>query len=98
MTDRGLLTMDLTCPEGHVVGQLIQNIGHQAIGIQLPDSTREEWPRGGDKMFTYLTCPGCDRRVYGSTDSIRERATWLSESESESQGRYSLRYIEDGLA
>ena len=98
MTDRGLLTMDLTCPEGHLVGQLIQNIGHQAIGIQLPDSTREEWPRGGDKMFTYLTCPGCDRRVYGSTDSIRERATWLSESESESQGRYSLRYIEDGLA
>jgi hypothetical protein len=98
MTDRGLLTMDLTCPEGHVVGQLIQNIGHQAIGIQVPDSTREEWPRGGDKMFTYLTCPGCDRRVYGSTDSIRERATWLSESESESQGRYSLRYIEDGLA
>jgi hypothetical protein len=98
MTDRGLLTMDLTCPEGHIVGQLIQNIGHQAIGIQLPDSTREEWPRGGDKMFTYLTCPGCDRRVYGSTDSIRERATWLSESESESQGRYSLRYIEDGLA
>jgi hypothetical protein len=98
MTDRGLLTMDLTCPEGHLVGQLIQNIGHQAIGIQVPDSTREEWPRGGDKMFTYLTCPGCDRRVYGSTDSIRERATWLSESESESQGRYSLRYIEDGLA
>jgi hypothetical protein len=98
MTDRGLLTMDLTCPEGHVVGQLIQNIGHQAIGIQVPDSTREEWPRGGDKMFTYLTCPGCDRRVYGSTDSIRERATWLSESESESQGRYSLRYIEDGPA
>ena len=98
MTDRGLLTMDLTCPEGHIVGQLIQNIGHQAIGIQLPDSTREEWPRGGDKMFTYLTCPGCDRRVYGSTDSIRERATWLSESESQWQGRYSLRYIEDGLA
>lgn len=98
MTDRGLLTMDLTCPEGHLVGQLIQNIEHQAIGIQVPDSTREEWPRGGDKMFTYLTCPGCDRRVYGSTDSIRERATWLSESESESQGRYSLRYIEDGLA
>lgn len=98
MTDRGLLTMDLTCPEGHVVGQLIQNIGHQSLGIQVPDGTREEWPRGGDKMFTYLTCPGCDRRVYGSTDSIRERATWLSESESESQGRYSLRYIEDGLA
>jgi hypothetical protein len=98
MTDRGLLTMDLTCPEGHLVGQLIQTIGHQAIGIQVADSTREEWPRGGDKMFTYLTCPGCDRRVYGSTDSIRERATWLSESESESQGRYSLRYIEDGLA
>jgi hypothetical protein len=97
MTDKGLLAMDLTCPEGHVIGQLIQNIGHQAIGIQIADSAREEWPRGGDKMFTYLTCPGCDRRVYGSTDAIRERATWLSESESESQGRYSLRYIEDGL-
>ena len=51
MTDRGLLTMDLTCPEGHVVGQLIQNIGHQAIGIQVPDSTREEWPRGGDRCL-----------------------------------------------
>jgi hypothetical protein len=98
MTDRGLLSIDLMCPEGHVVGQLIQNIGHQAIGIQVADSAREEWPRGGDKMFTYLTCTGCDRRVYGSTDAIRERATWLSESESEWQGRYSLRYIEDGLA
>jgi len=98
MTDRGLLSIDLMCPEGHVVGQLIQNVGHQAIGIQVADSAREEWPRGGDKMFTYLTCPGCDRRVYGSTDAIRERATWLSESESEWQGRYSLRYIEDGLA
>jgi hypothetical protein len=98
MTDRGLLTMDLTCPEGHLVGQLIQNIGHQAIGIQVPDSTREEWPRGGDKMFTYLTCPGCDRRIYGSTEAIQEKATWLSESESESQGRHSLRFIEDGLA
>ena len=98
MTDRGLLSIDLMCPEGHVVGQLIQNVGHQAIGIQVADTAREEWPRGGDKMFTYLTCPGCDRRVYGSTDAIRERATWLSESESEWQGRYSLRYIEDGLA
>ncbi|MGO9384223.1 MAG: hypothetical protein ACLP4W_19560 [Mycobacterium sp.] len=98
MTHRGLLTMDLMCPEGHVVGQLIQNIGHQAIGIQVADTAREEWPRGRDKMFTYLTCPGCDRRVYGSTDAIGERATWLSESESEWQGKYSLRYIEDGLA
>jgi hypothetical protein len=89
--------MDLTCPEGHVAGQLIRNIGRQAIEIQVPDKAPEEWPRGGDTMFTYLTCPGCDRRVYGSTDAIRERATWLSESESESQGRHSLRYIEDGL-
>jgi hypothetical protein len=97
MTDRGLLAMDLACPEGHVVGQLIQDIGHQVIGIQVADTAREEWPRGGDTMFTHLTCPGCDRRVYGSTDAIRERATWLSESESQSQGRYSLRYIEDGL-
>jgi len=97
MTDKGLLAMDLMCPEGHVVGQLIQNIEHPDIGIQVPDSAREEWPRGGDKMFTYLTCPDCNRRVYGSTDAIRERATWLSESESEWQGRHSLRYIEDGL-
>jgi hypothetical protein len=97
MTDRGLLALDLMCPEGHVVGQLIQNIGHQAIGIQVADAAREEWPRGGDSMFTYLTCPGCDRRVYGSTDAIRDSATWLSESESQWQGKYSLRYIEDGL-
>jgi hypothetical protein len=97
MSDRGLLQMDLTCPEGHVVGQLIQNVEHQAIGIQLPDKAREEWPRVGDKMYTHLTCPGCNRRVYGSTDAIRERATWLSESESEWQGGHSLRYIEDGL-
>jgi hypothetical protein len=98
MTNRGVLTMDLICPEGHVVGQLIQEIEHQAIGIQLAGAAREEWPRGGDKMFTYVTCPGCDRRVYGSTEAIGERATWLSESESEAQGRYSLRYIEDGLS
>ena len=68
MTDKGLLAMDLTCPEGHVVGQLIQNTGHQAIGIQVADTAREEWPRGGDKMFTYLTCPAAiagfmDRRT-----------------------------------
>jgi hypothetical protein len=97
MTDKELLTMDLMCPEGHVVGQLIQDIEHQAIGIQVPDREREEWPRGGDKMYTLLTCHGCNRRVYGSTDAIQERATWLSESESEWQGRYSLRYLEDGL-
>jgi hypothetical protein len=97
MTDRGKVAMDLTCPEGHVVGQLIQDVGHQAIGIRVADTAREEWPRGGDTMFTYVTCPGCHRRVYGSTDAIRERATWLSESETQSQGRYSLRYIEDGL-
>ena len=89
--------MDLMCPEGHVVGQLIRNIEHQAIGIQVPDRAPEEWPRGGDTMYTHLTCPGCNRRVYGSTDTIRERAAWLAESESEWQGRYSLRYIEDGL-
>jgi hypothetical protein len=97
MSDKGLLAIDLVCPEGHVAGQLIRNIGHQAIGIQIADTAREEWPRGSDKMFTYLTCPGCDRRVYGSTDAIRERATWQSEIESESQCRYSLRYLEDGL-
>jgi hypothetical protein len=97
MSHKGLLTIDLMCPEGHVVGQLIQNIGHQPIGIQVADTAREEWPRGGDKMYTYLTCHGCNRRVYGSTDAIQERATWLSENESEWQGRYSLRYIEDGL-
>ena len=65
MTDKGKLAMDLMCPDGHVVGQLIQDVGHQAIGIQVSDTAREEWPRGGDKTFTYLTCPGCDRRVYG---------------------------------
>jgi len=97
VTDKGLLTVDLICPEGHVAGQLIQDIEHQAIGIQVPDSAREEWPRGGDKMYTLLTCHGCNRRVYGSTDAIREKATWLSESESDWQGRYSLRYLEDGL-
>jgi hypothetical protein len=97
MSDKGLLAMDLVCPEGHVAGQLIQDFEHQSIGIEVPDRGREEWPRGGDKMFTYLTCPGCDRRVYGSTDAIRERASWQSEIESESQCRYSLRYLEDGL-
>ena len=97
MTDKGLLAMDLMCPEGHVVGQLIQNIEHQAIGIQVPDRAREEWPRGGDKMYTHLTCHSCNRRVYGPTDAIQERATWLSEIESEWQDKYSLRYLEDGL-
>jgi hypothetical protein len=97
MIDKGSLAMDLMCPEGHVVGQLIQNIDHHAIGIQVAGEAREEWPRGGDTMFTHLRCSGCDRRVYGSTEAIRERATWLSESDSESQGRYSLRYLEDGL-
>lgn len=89
--------MDLTCPEGHVAAQLIKEAEQQAIGIQVPDSALEEWPRERENMFTYLTCPGCRRRVYGSTDAIRESATWLSESESERQGRYSLRHIEDGL-
>jgi hypothetical protein len=97
MTDKGLLTIDLVCPEGHVAGQLIQDIEHQAIGIQVPDGAREEWPRGGDKMYTLLTCHGCNRRVYGSTDAIQERAIWQSEIESESQCRYALRYLEDGL-
>jgi hypothetical protein len=97
MTDKGLLTMDLVCPEGHVAGQLIQNIKHQAIGIEVPDRGREVWPRGGDNMYTLLTCHDCNRRVYGSTDAIRERATWQSEIESERQCRYSLRYLEDGL-
>ena len=36
MTDKGLLAIDLVCPEGHVAGQLIRNIEHQAIGIQVP--------------------------------------------------------------
>jgi hypothetical protein len=47
MTDKGLLAMDLVCPEGHVAGQLIRNIEHQANEIQVPDRAREEWPRGG---------------------------------------------------
>jgi hypothetical protein len=97
MTDKGLRTMDLVCPEGHIAGQLIQDIEHKAIGIQVPDRAREEWPRGGDKMYTLLTCHCCNRRVYGSTDAIQERATWQSEINSESQCRYSLRYLEDGL-
>ena len=93
MTEKGLLAMDLVCPAGHVAGQLILNIEHQAIGVQVPDGTREEWPRGDDTVYTLLTCHDCNRRVYGSTNAIRERATWLSESESESQRRYSLRYM-----
>lgn len=97
MSNRGLMTMDLTCPEGHVAGQLIRGAGQQATEIQVPDGAHEEWPRGGDSMYTYLTCPGCSRRIYGSTEAIQERALWLSESESESQGRHSLRYLEDSL-
>ena len=93
MTDKGSLAIDLVCPEGHVAGQLIRNIEHQDNEIQVPDRAREEWPRGGDRVYTLLFCHGCDRRVYGSTDAIQERATWLSGSESESQRRYSLRYI-----
>jgi hypothetical protein len=98
MTDKGLLAMDLVCPEGHVAGQLIQTMEHPSIGIEVPDRGREEWPRGGDNMYTFLTCQGCNRRVYGSTDAIRETATWQSEIESEQQSRFSLRYLEDGLA
>jgi hypothetical protein len=93
MTDKGLLAMDLLCPEGHVAGQLIRNIEHQANEIQVPDRAREEWPRGGDRVYTLLFCRGCDRRVYGSTAAIQDRALWLYGSESESQRRYSLRYI-----
>lgn len=89
--------MDLTCPEGHVVGRLIQNIGHQPIKIDLPDTAREEWPREGDTLYTHLTCPGCNRHIYGSTEAIKEKATWLSESESQWQGIHGLQYIEDGL-
>jgi hypothetical protein len=97
MSNRGLMTMDLTCPEGHVAGQLVQDAGQPTFGIQVPDGAREGWPRGGDSMYTYLTCPGCHRRVYGSTEAIQERALWLSESESQSQGKHSLRYLEDSL-
>jgi hypothetical protein len=97
MTNRGRLTLELTCPDGHVVGQLIKDPAEEGIGVQVADAAREDWPRGGDTMFTYLTCPSCGRRVYGSTDTIRERATWLSESESDWQGRFGLRHIEDGL-
>ena len=98
MSARGLLTVDLTCPEGHVVARLIRQIEQDPIEIDLPGMAREVWPRGGDTMYTYLTCHGCNRRIYGSTEAMQEKATWLSESESESQGRHSLRYIEDGLA
>jgi hypothetical protein len=97
MSDRGLLEMDLTCPEGHVVGLLIRQIEHQPIEIDLPDTAREEWPRGGDKMYTHLTCQGCNRRIYGSTEAIQEKAAWLSDSASERQGKHCLRYIEDSL-
>lgn len=93
MTDKGLLAMDLVCPEGHVAGQLIRNFEHQANEIQVPDRAREEWPRGGEIVYTLLFCHRCDRRVYGSTQAIQERATWLYGSKSESQRRYSLRYI-----
>jgi len=41
---------------------------------------------GGDKLYTHLTCPGCNRRIYGSTEAINEKATWLSDSESGSEG------------
>jgi len=93
MTDKGLLAMDLVCPDGHVAGQLIRNVEHQANEIQLPDRARGEWPRGGDRVYTLLFCRGCDRRVYGSTHAIQKRAAWLHGSVSESQRRYSLRYI-----
>ena len=98
MSDRGKLKIDLACPEGHVAGHLIRQSEHHAIEIELPDMAPEEWPRGGDTMYTHLTCPGCSRRIYGSTEAIREKATWLSDSESGSEGRHTLRFIEDGLA
>jgi hypothetical protein len=97
MSDRGLLKMDLACPEGHVAGLLVRQSADHPIEIDLPDMEREEWPRGGDKLYTHLTCPGCNRRIYGSTEAINEKATWLSDSESASEGRHSLRFIEDGL-
>ncbi len=97
MSERGLLEMDLTCPEGHVAGRLIRQIEHHPIEIDLPDTAREEWPRGGDTLYTHLICPGCKRRIYGSTAAIQEKATWLSESESERESKHSLRYIEDSL-
>ena len=71
MTDKGSLAIDLVCPEGHVAGQLIRNIEHQANEIQVPDRAREEWPRSGDRVYTLLFCRGCDRRLYGSTDAIQ---------------------------
>ena len=95
MSDRGKLKIDLACPDGHVAGHLIRQSEHHPIEIDLPDREREEWPRGGDTMYTHLTCPGCGRRIYGSTEAIKEK-TWASDSASE--GRHTLRFIEDGLA
>jgi hypothetical protein len=97
MSDRGLLKMDLACPEGHLAGLLIRQTEHDPIEIDLAERAREEWPRGGDKLYTHLTCPGCNRRIYGSTEAIKEKATWLSDSESGWEGRHSMRFIEDGL-
>ena len=65
MSDKGLLKMELACPEGHVAGHLIRQTENQPIEIDRPDTEREEWPRGGDKLYTHLTCPGCNRRIYG---------------------------------
>jgi|GEM_PF-5451536 len=89
--------MDLACPEGHVAGLLVRQSADHPIEIDLPDMEPEEWPRGGDKLYTHLRCPGCNRRIYGSTEAINEKATWLSDSETGSEGRHSLRFIEDGL-
>ena len=55
MSDRGLLKMDLACPEGHLAGLLIRQTEHDPIEIDLAYRAREEWPRGGDKLYTHLT-------------------------------------------
>jgi hypothetical protein len=98
MSARGLLKMNLTCPAGHIAGFLIRQSEHHPIEIELPDTTRAEWPRRRDGLYTDLTCNSCNREIYGSTDAIKERATWLSESQSDSQGQHGLRYVGDSLA
>ena len=51
MSDKGLLAMDLVCPEGHVAGQLIQDIEHRAIGIQVADGAPRK--AGGGRQDTH---------------------------------------------
>ena len=91
--DKGMAVMELQCPNGHLVGRLIQHSVGSPLLLYMPKQLREDWKQVCERPMLTTHCGVCKRPVSKATETVKERIDILIDNEWKHKYQYVLPFL-----